>query len=443
MPVAETLMGSKSYDTLGILSLKITPLVSALLSSQIHYLQFYCEDSIMMKFSLLPIIVFLTVELGAAHASLSPELYWKSVLPTTPMPKSITDLLHSTGGGTAIHVRGKDSTKAGFIKYAKASDKAAFQNYAKASDKAAFQNYVKASGKAAFQNYVKASDKAAFQNYAEASGKAAFQNYVKASDKAAFQNYAEASGKAAFQNYVKASGKAAFQNYVESETQAHENPNAALIFLEKDLKSGHKMNLQFTQTSNQASFLPREVAKSIPFSSSKMAEILNKFGVKPGSEDADVMKNTIKECEETASIKGEEKYCATSLESMVDFSTSKLGKNVEALSTEVKKETKMQEYTITHNGVKKVGEAKVVVCHKMDYVYAVFYCHKIETTRAYTVSLEGADGSKVKAVSVCHTDTSEWNPKHLAFQVLKVKPGSVPVCHFLTQEQIVWVPKQT
>jgi len=29
----------------------------------------------------------------ATNAALSPEFYWKSVLPTTPMPKAITDLL--------------------------------------------------------------------------------------------------------------------------------------------------------------------------------------------------------------------------------------------------------------------------------------------------------------------------------------------------------------
>lgn len=30
----------------------------------------------------------------ATNAALSPEFYWKSMLPTTPMPKAITDLLH-------------------------------------------------------------------------------------------------------------------------------------------------------------------------------------------------------------------------------------------------------------------------------------------------------------------------------------------------------------
>lgn len=169
-------------------------------------------------------------------------------------------------------------------------------------------------------------------------------------------------------------------------------------------------------------------------------DILKEFSVKPGSEDGEAMKNTIKGCEE-GGIKGEEKYCATSLESMVDFSTSKLGRNVEVLSTEGEKETEMQEYRIAR-GVRKVGDEKAVVCHKQKYPYAVFYCHKTETTRAYTVPLEGPDRTRLKAVAVCHTDTSQWNPKHLAFQVLKVKPGSVPVCHFLPEDHVVWVPKQ-
>ncbi len=29
-----------------------------------------------------------------SHAALPPEEYWKSVLPNTPMPKAVSDLLH-------------------------------------------------------------------------------------------------------------------------------------------------------------------------------------------------------------------------------------------------------------------------------------------------------------------------------------------------------------
>ncbi|XP_054819800.1 BURP domain-containing protein 5-like [Prosopis cineraria] len=297
-----------------------------------------------MKFSPPAIVVFLTpiVSLVTTHAALPPALYWKSKLPTTPIPKSITNLLHPSFEPIAL-------------------------------------------------------------------GYPSPTYWIQA---------------------IYCCGEFKFQD----------NTNPVLFFLEKDLKANHKMNLLFTHTSNQASFLPREVVRSMPFSSRQMAEILNKFAVKPKSAKAEVMKNTIKHCE-APGIKGEEKYCATSLESMVDFVTSKLGTNVETLSTEVNKETKEQEYTIMQ-GMKKVGDAKVVVCHKLKYVYALFNCHKIENTVAYAVSLKGADGSRVEAVSVCHRDTSQWDPQHLAFQMLKVKPGGVPICHFLYQSTIAWVPKQ-
>nr|CAD1843885.1 unnamed protein product [Ananas comosus var. bracteatus] len=55
--------------------------------------------------------------------------------------------------------------------------------------------------------------------------------------------------------------------------------------------------------------------------------------------------------------------------------------------------------------------------------------------------VHGEDGRErraaVDAAAVCHADTAAWNPKHLAFQVLKVKPGTVPICHFLPQDHVV------
>lgn len=198
------------------------------------------------------------------------------------------------------------------------------------------------------------------------------------------------------------------------------------------------MSLHFTKNEQKASFLPKKVADSIPFSSNKLPQIYNEFSVKPDSMEAETMKQTLNECENKG-IEGEEKYCATSLESMVDFSTKKLGKNVKAISTEVNaKESPLQKYKIAI--AKKLAAKKAVVCHKQNYAYAVFYCHKTVSTQAYSVSLVGEDGTKVKAVAVCHTDTAKWNPKHLAFQVLKVKPGSVPICHFLPEDHVVWVP---
>ncbi|XP_061336501.1 BURP domain protein RD22-like [Gastrolobium bilobum] len=380
-----------------------------------------------MEFPLLPIFTLLSLALVATHAALPPEFYWKSKLPTTPMPKAITDLLYpdwvedkSTSvavgkggvnvdagktkpGGTSVDVgKGGVNVNAGKGKPAGTS-----VNVGKGG-----VNVHAGKGKPGGTSV----------NV----GKGGVNVHA---------------GKGKGKPVHVAVGKSPFDyNYAATETQLHDNPNVALFFLEKDLHHGSKFNLHFTKTSNAATFLPRQVADSIPFSSNKVDDILNKFSVKPESEEAEIMKNTISECEEPA-IRGEEKLCVTSLESMVDFSTSKLGNNVEAVSTEVNKETELQQYSIA-KGVKKIGgEDKGVVCHKQNYPYAVFYCHKTDTTRAYSVPLEGADGSRIKAVAVCHTDTSQWNPKHLAFQVLKVQPGTVPVCHFLPQDHVVWVTK--
>ncbi|PON97665.1 BURP domain containing protein [Trema orientale] len=197
------------------------------------------------------------------------------------------------------------------------------------------------------------------------------------------------------------------------------------------------MKLYFPKTINQANFLPRQAADSIPFSTQKLPEILNHFSVKPNSIEAKIMKQTIGECE-VPSIKGEVKFCATSLEYLIEFSVSRLGRQVQVHSTEVVNEGTKQVYRIAQNGVEKIGD-KSVICHKQNYVYAVFYCHEVNATRAYSVSLAASDGTKAKAVAVCHTDTRFWSPQHLAFQVLKVKPGTVPVCHFLPNGNLIWV----
>ncbi|KDP46071.1 hypothetical protein JCGZ_06582 [Jatropha curcas] len=210
-----------------------------------------------------------------------------------------------------------------------------------------------------------------------------------------------------------------------------------IYFLNKDLVAGKRMNIVFTKSTNGSNFLPHEIAKIIPFSSKRLLEILKHFSIKPMSKEAEIMKQTIKECE-APGITGEDKYCAISLESLVDYVIAKFGKNIEVFTNEAKEENVKQEYTIL-KGIRMMGE-KQIVCHKERYAYAVFYCHRIMNTNVYMIPLVGADGSKAKALVVCHLDTSAWNPKHFAFHVLHVKPGGPPVCHFLNSDTIVWVP---
>ncbi|KAK6927413.1 Retrotransposon Copia-like, N-terminal [Dillenia turbinata] len=354
-----------------------------------------------MGFKLLPIFVFLSLGPLAitSQAVLSPEAYWKKVLPNTPMPKAVTELLHNDLVQLADWTEEKrtsvDVGKGGVHVDTGIGNGGTTVNVG---------------GDGVGVN----------------TGKPVKRTNIGVSK----GGVSVSSG-----HKRKLATRWSPLYNAATETQIHENQGVAIFFLEKDISQGTKMNLQFTRHEMEVGFLPRPITKSIPFSSDKLPEILNRFSVQPESEEAEIMKNTIKECEDPA-LKGEDKYCATSLESMVDYCTSKLGKSVEAISTEVDRQSQLQQYTIT-GVVKKAGD-KAVTCHKEDYPYAVFYCHTTQTTKAYKVSLVGAGGTKANAIAICHTDTSEWNPKNLAFQLLKVKPGTLPICHFLPEDHIVW-----
>lgn len=401
-----------------------------------------------MGFRLPHIFLFLTLTVVASHAALSPQLYWNSALPNTPMPKSLSELLQpdfseekSTSvvvgkggvnvnagkgkpGGTNVNV-GKGGVH---VNTGKGKPGGTNVNVGKGG-----VNVHAPKGKPGGGTNVNVGGKGGVGVHTGQPGKGTNVGVGKGGVHVSTGH----KGKPVYVGVTPGPDPFIYK-YAATETQLHEDPQVALFFLERDMHPGTKMNLHFTTSSNTATFLPRKTAESIPFSSDKLPEILDQFSVKPESAEADIIKETIEECEKPG-IRGEEKYCATSLESMVDFSTSKLGKNIQAVSTEVEKGTTMQKYTILP-GVKKLAGDKSIACHKQNYVYAVFYCHATKTTRAYIVPLEGADGVNAKAVAVCHTDTSEWNPKHLAFQVLKVKPGTIPICHFLPSDHIVWVP---
>ncbi|KAK6235523.1 hypothetical protein SCA6_010860 [Theobroma cacao] len=159
-------------------------------------------------------------------------------------------------------------------------------------------------------------------------------------------------------------------------------------------------------------------AESTPFSSDKFPGILRLFSLKTESVEAKVMKRTVANCERPA-IEKEDKYFA-SLESFVDFSVSKFGKNIKPLSSEMEiKETEDQEFSIASKGLEIMGE-KEMACHKMKYPYAVFLCHSLDKTAVYKVPSVGNDATKVKALAVCHKDTSAWNQSTWPFEFLKL-----------------------
>ncbi|XP_038898409.1 BURP domain protein RD22 [Benincasa hispida] len=364
-----------------------------------------------MEFRFSLIFVLLSLATVFCYADLSPEDYWRSVLPNTPIPKAITDLLSSDfleGKSTSVNV-GKGGVK---VNTGKGKPTGTSVNVGKGG-----VNVHTPKPKSGGGSSVNVG-KGGVNVHAGHKGKAIYVGV-----KPGYSPF----------NYL----------YAATETQLHDNPTTALFFLEKNLHPNSKFTLHFPKQTTPSStrFLPRHVATSLPFSSQKLPQILTRFSILPTSFEAETIRNTIQECEAPGVI-GEDKICATSLESMVDFSTSRLGKEVTLISTEVEKETDLQSFTVVNLAKKSPSTAdSAVACHKLSYPYAVFYCHFTQRTRAYKVSLVSADGTKADVAALCHTDTSAWNPKHLAFQVLKVKPGTVPICHFLPQDHVVWVSK--
>ncbi|KAF0923032.1 hypothetical protein E2562_003269 [Oryza meyeriana var. granulata] len=221
-------------------------------------------------------------------------------------------------------------------------------------------------------------------------------------------------------------------------SSSQEDTVGSVFFLEKDLFPGSKMTLHFTRATAGAALLPRGRADSIPFRSSKLPEILSQLSVPADSPSADAMRSTLAECE-AAPLAGEAKRCATSLESMVEFAASSLGtRDVHAVSTEVDRAgpTPRQAYRVEAVKPVPVSGGDMVACHGMAYAYAVFGCHTT-TAAAYTATLAGADGTRAEALAACHADAAPGVAE--AYERLGVAPGSVPVCHFLPQDDMLWV----
>lgn len=196
-------------------------------------------------------------------------------------------------------------------------------------------------------------------------------------------------------------------------------------------------------TSTSPRLLARKEADSIPSSISNLPYLLQLFSFPQDSTQAKAVEYTLTQCD-LQPIKGEAKFCATSLESMLDFVAALFGQNTrfKVLTTiQLKNSTTLlQNYTFSE-APKEIWAPKMIACHTMPYPYAVFYCHSQESeNRLYQVLLAGENGEKVEAAAVCHFDTSQWDPDHVAFSVLGTQPGSSPVCHFFPSDNLVWVP---
>ncbi|CAM8966533.1 unnamed protein product [Rhodiola kirilowii] len=359
------------------------------------------------------ICMSLSLVFVASQAAVPGELYWNSLLPNTSMPRAVSNILRpGTGGGILPNMRGS-------------------KDHAPNSEDG---------GEAVYDQRLMFYARDHDTLKAKENGPVVYDQRLMFYARDQHTLDTEKNGVVHDQRLI-FYGRKQYQHPLSSDKdKVLINPPTAPWFLEKDLYPGKEMEMEIPRPGNHGyTFVPRQAADSIPFSSDKFPVVLEQLSIKPGSPKAEMMKITLKECELPAE-KDEIRTCVTSLESMIDFSIQQLGKNIQAFSTEAEKDTKLQKFTM-QKGIKLIGQDKIVACHTLNYPYAVFYCHVVKSARAYGVPFVGISGTNVMSVGVCHTNTTSWHTEHESFQILKVKPGGKPVCHFLPDYNILWTRK--
>ncbi|PON84903.1 BURP domain containing protein [Trema orientale] len=227
------------------------------------------------------------------------------------------------------------------------------------------------------------------------------------------------------------------------------DPSVNVFFTPNDLKIGKTIPIYFSEKNHSVSprLLSKEESDSIPFSLSELPNLLDYFSFPKDSPQAKAMEYTLTQCQ-LEPIKGETRFCATTLESMLDFASDTFGSGVRfrvLTTTHLKNPTALlQNYTVLGEP-KEIVAQRMIGCHTMPYPYAVYYCHSQGSgsgseNKVFEVSLVGEYGERVEAAAVCHMDTSRWDSDHVSFHVLGVEPGSSPVCHFFPSDNLVWVP---
>ncbi|KAL2344323.1 hypothetical protein Fmac_005608 [Flemingia macrophylla] len=209
------------------------------------------------------------------------------------------------------------------------------------------------------------------------------------------------------------------------------------FFRENMLKEGTVMPFpDIRDKMPQRSFLPRSILTKLPFS---VEELKGVFKVSDNSSMYKMIMDSLGECQRAPSA-GETKHCVGSVEDMIDFATSVLGRSVTVWTTE---NVNGSNKNVMVGKVKGMNGGKVtqsVSCHQSLFPYLLYYCHSVPKVRVYEADLLDPE-SKAKinhGVAICHLDTTAWSPTHGAFLALGSSPGQIEVCHWIFENDMTW-----
>lgn len=308
-----------------------------------------------------------------------------------------------------------------------------FQSYAKSANAAEvdFSNYGKSfnEGTDKFTGYGKGANehKIGFKGYGVNN---TFKDYAK--DGVTFTGYTNVS--TALSASMAKSGSAINGNLVKRWVEPGK------FFRESMLKRGTVTPFpDIRDKMPKRSFLPRSIISKLPFSTSKISELKQIFKVSDNSSMDQILSSSLSECERTPSP-GETKRCVGSIEDMIDFATSVLGRNVVVRTTQNVNGSKKN---VVVGRVQKINGGQVtqsVSCHQSLFPYLLYYCHSVPKVRVYEADLlDPKSKAKINhGVAICHLDTTAWSPTHGAFLSLGSGPGRIEVCHWIFENDMTW-----
>lgn len=237
------------------------------------------------------------------------------------------------------------------------------------------------------------------------------------------------------------------QGYVRSEVDLELfnelNANTgepADFFRERDLVEGQPLHLPYLQVSQfpARKFLPHELAQSFSLTHDTLPRLFKTMHVPDRSNLSWQAHTTMFRCLAPA-MKGESKRCVSSLKEMVGFLASTIGSEMAVLPPQDSAGSK-QIGKLLEVSLLAPSTSTSMTCHDNMYPFQVYYCHSIEDTKVYQLKLQLEDGSIINKVATCHMDTSQWPDLHPAFAVLHVRPGESEACHYIVQDDLLFIP---
>ena len=212
------------------------------------------------------------------------------------------------------------------------------------------------------------------------------------------------------------------------------------FFREKMMKEGTVMPMpDIRDKMPKRSFLPRTILSKLPFATSKIPELKQIFRASDNGSMEKMIRDSLEECERVPS-RGETKRCVGSVEDMIDFATSVLGRNIAVRTTQNVNGSKKNVLVGKVKGINGGKVTQSVSCHQSLFPYLLYYCHSVPKVRVYEADLLDPN-TKAKinhGVAICHLDTSSWSPTHGAFLSLGSGPGRIEVCHWIFENDMTW-----